>query len=341
MHAVDASGAAPAATPPLSQQQQRVAGMRNVMFGAVLAVFALLGLLIAYNSGATAEENQSALVTQRVESVRRRLRQCEAEMAAFVDGRGDVGFATRKANLELTLTALQQENTIYTEQSDALQTKVDDCQQSLAAERRRTTGSGGLNVSDDILRLRYAIQEVEAAIDSANRTRVRDRRRILRVIEAYGRENAELARRVSEAARAAENAGAAAAASATTRRPRRTTANPKVAATATTPPAITTTTTTLLTAVAGVAKNSTLVPQRVATSKAAPATSPAAELTSTTAGALETTPADAVTTANADVTQTAAAEPAPTETAATRTDEGSGTASVTDTTGAADGDLAA
>lgn len=164
----------------------------------VVAIFAILGLLVAYNSGAADEEQVSTSVSHRLDSVRRRLKQCSDEVAAIESGRA-VTAQHRTDNLNDQLAALATENKLYTEQRDGLTERIAECELALAHERKQRTGSMLVNASEDVLRLRYELKDVAAAIATANATRVGDRRFILRLIEAYALENAQLAALVEAA----------------------------------------------------------------------------------------------------------------------------------------------
>ena len=175
-----------------SQQTARI-----FVIVTVVGVFAILGILIAYNSGATAEEAQNQIVSSRISSISRRFFACTHEVSSIKSG-AEVRYEHRKRNLEENLDSLMNENKMYKEQSSTVEQKIDDCQADLANERRRKTGAEGGNSTDEVLRLQYELKRIEAAIESSNATRMESRHSILRLIEAYARENDELYKKVKE-----------------------------------------------------------------------------------------------------------------------------------------------
>lgn len=170
---------------------------RGFVIVTVLGIFAILGILIAYNSGATAEEAENDLINRRIGSIAKRLFACEHEVAT-VSGGAEVKFGNRKSGLDLSLDSLQKENELYNEQAKNVASRLGDCQEDLANERKKKTGAPEDNVTDAILRLRYNLKTVEGAIEIANETRMHERQRILRVVEAYAKENDELMTKVQQ-----------------------------------------------------------------------------------------------------------------------------------------------
>jgi hypothetical protein len=179
-------------------KQNQVNTARYFVIVSVVGIFALLGTLIAYNSGASAEESQNSLVLRRIASIGKRVFSCEFEVLHIQSG-AEIKFSNRKDNLDISLDALKKENEIYVEQNKDAETKLSDCREELGNEKRRKTGASGDNATEEILRLRYSLKTVEGAIENANASRMVERQRLLRIVEAYSKENEELMKRLKEA----------------------------------------------------------------------------------------------------------------------------------------------
>lgn len=165
--------------------------IRTFVILGVVIVFAILGLLIAYNTGATVEETQERLIAARMNSIVRRSFACTHEVAAMKAG-AEIRFEHKKNSLQTNLDALKTENDMYQEQASAIEAKTEECEVELAMERKKKTGVEHGDATDEVLRLQYELKRIEAAIEQANETRMNDRQGILRLIEAYARENDEL-----------------------------------------------------------------------------------------------------------------------------------------------------
>jgi hypothetical protein len=164
---------------------------RHFVIVCVVAIFAILGILIAYNSGASTEEAQNMMVQRRINVVSRRLVACNNEVFQIKSGFA-AKFDARKSSLDDTLSAVKTENDLYTEQSKTMDSKLAECLTELGLERKKKTGTPGLNATDEMLSLTYSIKSVEASIQSINATRMVERQKILRIIEAYAKENDQL-----------------------------------------------------------------------------------------------------------------------------------------------------
>ena len=156
------------------QQQTSTNNIRMYILVGVIAIFSILGLLIAYNSGAQAEESQEQFVNNRIQSISRRFFDCQHEIFRIKSG-GEVLFESRQKSLQSNLDSLVSENNNYKEQQTSIEQRIEDCEAELATERKKKTGVESGDASDEVLRLEYELKRVEASNQQVNATRMEKR----------------------------------------------------------------------------------------------------------------------------------------------------------------------